>query len=200
MTRGMVRPPLGGPRFTGPAPSYKPTSVVQWLRSAHRELRLHRCHYHELRGRFDQSGVHERTKLEGLLLGSPTRSHLKSVRDTLAQWPEELELDSLAGRLHVFLARKQMTCLKDAKAAFQGLSRGAQALLPQAEELLRLLLVLPAISATVEQSFSALRRLKTWLRSTMSQRRLNSITVLHEHHARVKRECDRSKWPGISCQ
>jgi hAT family C-terminal dimerisation region len=37
------------------------------------------------------------------------------------------------------------------------------------EKLVRLLLVAPASSAEAERSFSALRRLKTWLRSTMTQ-------------------------------
>ena len=37
---------------------------------------------------------------------------------------------------------------------------------------MRLLLVVPASSAEAERSFSALRRLKTWLRSSMLQTRL----------------------------
>ena len=35
-----------------------------------------------------------------------------------------------------------------------------------------------ATSATPERSFSLARRLKTWLRSTMSQKRFNSLAVL----------------------
>ena len=44
-----------------------------------------------------------------------------------------------------------------------------------------MLLVAPASSAEAERSFSALRRLKTWLRSTMTQLRLNSLAVRHVH-------------------
>ena len=47
----------------------------------------------------------------------------------------------------------------------------------EVEKLVRLLLVSSASSAEVERSFSALRRLKTWLRSTMTQLRLNSLAV-----------------------
>jgi hypothetical protein len=47
--------------------------------------------------------------------------------------------------------------------------------------LLRLLFVLPVTSATAERTFSSLRRLKTFLRSVMSQERLNSIAMLHVH-------------------
>ena len=55
----------------------------------------------------------------------------------------------------------------------------------QIQALLRLLLVVPATSCEAERSFSALRRLKTWLRSTMSQQRLNSVAVCHVHHAYI---------------
>ena len=51
----------------------------------------------------------------------------------------------------------------------------------EVEKLVRLLLVSPASSAEAERSFSALRRLKTWLRSTMTQKRLNSLAVCHIH-------------------
>ena len=40
---------------------------------------------------------------------------------------------------------------------------------------------MPASNATSERSFSALRRVKTYLRSTMGQQRLNNLMVLHVH-------------------
>jgi len=49
------------------------------------------------------------------------------------------------------------------------------------EKLVRLLLVCPASSSEAERSFSALRRLKTWLRSTMTEARLNSVVVCNTH-------------------
>ena len=49
------------------------------------------------------------------------------------------------------------------------------------EKLVRLLIVCPASSAEAERSFSALRRLKTWLRSSMTQTRLNAVAVCHVH-------------------
>ena len=44
-----------------------------------------------------------------------------------------------------------------------------------------LLLVMPATNAERERSFSAVRRIKSCLRSTMSQQRLNHLMVLHVH-------------------
>ena len=44
-----------------------------------------------------------------------------------------------------------------------------------------IVLVIPATSATAERSFSCVRRLKTYLRTTMSQPRLNHLLLLHVH-------------------
>ena len=61
--------------------------------------------------------------------------------------------------------------------------------LPQVEQshfsevvyLLRLLLVMPATNAVSECSASALRLIKIYLRSSMSQLRMNNLMVLHIH-------------------
>ena len=54
-------------------------------------------------------------------------------------------------------------------------------LLSQVEKLLKLVLVMPATNAISERSFSALRRLKNYLRTTMLQERLNSLMLLYVH-------------------
>ena len=47
--------------------------------------------------------------------------------------------------------------------------------------LIKLILVLPATNATSERSFSAMKRVKSHLRATMGQERLNNLIVLHVH-------------------
>ena len=47
---------------------------------------------------------------------------------------------------------------------------------------LRILGTLPVTTSSCERSISSLRRLKTYLRSTMSQERLNSLVLLHVHN------------------
>ncbi|XP_039279145.1 zinc finger MYM-type protein 1-like [Nilaparvata lugens] len=54
-------------------------------------------------------------------------------------------------------------------------------MLSEVVKVIKLLQVVPISSATAERSFSALRRLKTYLRSTMGQKRLNNLAVLHAH-------------------
>lgn len=51
--------------------------------------------------------------------------------------------------------------------------------LPEYNKLIQLILTIPGSSCTNKRSFSVLRRLKDYLRSTMSQDRLNSIAILH---------------------
>ncbi|CAM1307975.1 ZMYM1 (predicted) [Pycnogonum litorale] len=48
-------------------------------------------------------------------------------------------------------------------------------------KLLKMYLTIPVTSATAERSFSALRRLKTYLRNTMTEKRLNNVVFLNVH-------------------
>ena len=45
----------------------------------------------------------------------------------------------------------------------------------------QLLVIMPATNCTSERSFSALRRIKSYLRSSMSQARMNHLMILHYH-------------------
>ncbi len=73
----------------------------------------------------------------------------------------------------------------DVKTYFLSLSPGQMALLSQVRRLLQLVLVMPATNATSERSFSALRRVKSYLRSAMGQERLNYLMLLHVHKDRT---------------
>jgi hypothetical protein len=63
----------------------------------------------------------------------------------------------------------------------RGMCSEVRALFTNVKQLIRLLHVCPASSCSAERSFSALRRLKTWLRNTMTQKRLNSVVVCNVH-------------------
>ena len=54
-------------------------------------------------------------------------------------------------------------------------------MLEEVHKLLRLYLSIPMTSATAERIFSTLRRLKSYLRSTMTQKRLNHLILLNSH-------------------
>jgi len=53
----------------------------------------------------------------------------------------------------------------------------------------KVLMVMPATNAVSERSASALRRVKTYLRTTMSQARLNNLMLLHIHKEETDKLC-----------
>ena len=53
--------------------------------------------------------------------------------------------------------------------------------------LLRLFLTIPVTTASSVRTFSAMRRLKNYFRSSMTQERLNHILLLHCHKTRSDR-------------
>ena len=54
---------------------------------------------------------------------------------------------------------------------------------PEFSKVVHILAVIPATSCSVERSFSALRRLKTYLRNTMGQQRVSNITLINIERA-----------------
>ena len=64
---------------------------------------------------------------------------------------------------------------------FCKLSPAARTSMSEVATMLKLLIVMPATNAVSERSASTLRRVKTYLRSTCSQKRLNHLMTLHIH-------------------
>jgi len=61
------------------------------------------------------------------------------------------------------------------------LSNNIEVGFPLYAQILKLLLTLPTNTATCERSFSTLKRIKTYLRSTTGQDRLNNLAILYVH-------------------
>lgn len=165
------RPPARITGNHGNANAYEATTVS-----------AHYCpHFYEaidtavsgLKERFsDSRGLKAYGKLEHILLCG--------VVVDAEQYPE---IDTADLQLELSRFRRKYTIMKvnDAVEIFHGMVPEVRAIYQQVETLIRLLLVCPASSAEAERSFSGLRRLKTWLRSTMTECRLNSVCVCHTH-------------------
>ena len=67
------------------------------------------------------------------------------------------------------------------KGLLSDLSPAQRYLIDVVCKVFQLLLVIPATNATSERSFSALRRVKSYLRSTIHQARLNHLMLLYYH-------------------
>lgn len=99
------------------------------------------------------------------------------------------DLDTSRLTLHrdmcVDIAKQRGVCLatfQDVVDFLKGDSgESLRVLLPEVTKLVKLALTVPVTSCTSERSFSGLRRLKTYLRSTMGQARLNHVALLNCH-------------------
>ena len=89
---------------------------------------------------------------------------------------------------HILAARKVSVGNMDVKDLidfFQKLESPEKLLLSEVIKVVKIFLAMPATNAISERSFSALRRVKTYLRSTTSDQRLSNIMTLHVHKDRV---------------
>lgn len=147
---------------------------------------MHRAIYYEaidvvcgeIERRFHQPDFETCCLLEKTLLTSPsewTNSMKQVIED------RNISSQKLILELQMFRQLHEITCISKAVDKFTSLHPETRSLFPHTEELLRCLLVIPATSATAERNFSMLRRMKTYLRSTMSQERLNHLCVLHTY-------------------
>lgn len=84
-------------------------------------------------------------------------------------------------QLSMFHSNYKIKSSSEAAELFLNMPVEVRRLFDQVETLLKLLLVIPVSSSEAERSFSALRRLKTWPRTTMTQAMLNHTAVCHIH-------------------
>lgn len=102
---------------------------------------------------------------------------------TVKKYPELS--DALEQELAFFHNQFKGSSIDEYRKVFVNMVPEVRRMFPEVERLLRLLLISPASSCEAERSFSALRRMKTWLRSTMTQKRLNHLMICNVHRERL---------------
>lgn len=137
-----------------------------------------------IQNRFDQPGYKVYCCLEELLMKAVKKEdysgELQRVVDT---YGDDIHSSNLKAQLDILSHDfpDGVSNFFDIKAHLQQLTSAQKTLLSEVILLAKLILVMPATNATSERSFSTLRRMKTYLRSTMKQERLNNIMTLHIH-------------------
>ncbi|KAK0144467.1 Zinc finger MYM-type protein 1 [Merluccius polli] len=163
-------------RYGGPAKHHTPATPEEYFRvQFFSAIDMATTQLHE---RFDQVSLGNLVKLEELLLTGNS--------NMVASLYPELDLQALQIQLAMFKANHTYASCKEAVQILRGMPPEVRGLFSQVETLVRLLLVVPVSSCEAERSFSALRRLKNWLRTTMTQLRLNSTAACHIHRDRLK--------------
>ena len=137
--------------------------------------------------RIDQPGYRIYYQLEDLLLKSIQKEDFEDCRTTITSFYHS-DINTTQLRLHLLVLASNFpdndratASVMDIKEYIQKMSVSERQLTAEVSNLLQLLLVMPATNAISERSFSALRRVKNYLRSSMTQERLNHLLLLHAH-------------------
>ena len=146
------------------------------------------------RQRFNQPGYQTYCRLENLLVSAANGKDYQQDLNFIADfYGDDIDKVLLHTQMELFrsiiLSAFPTTAnvgIRDIVQHVCTLSPGMRISITQVCSLIHLLLVMPATNAVSERSASALRRVKSYLRTTMSDSRLNNLLVLHVH----KDRCD----------
>lgn len=119
--------------------------------------------------------------LEGLIPANINMYDDTSILKASKLYAQDLQNDTNSTlRAELFIWREQwkQNTLPKPMSAIESLSHCTN-LQPNIKILLQLFAILPVISCTPERTFSTLTRMKTYLRSTMSERRLNGLAMVN---------------------
>ena len=140
--------------------------------------------------RFDQKDLSIACAREKLILDLSTSEEDVKCQIQKCQLPPSMDQNRLKRQLLQFadLCNAKNTRPKSAVHVGEQIAMLGDLVRPmfnELESLVSIILSLPISAASAERSFSSLRRIKTWLRSTMSQSRLTHLCLLSVHRERV---------------
>jgi len=126
-------------------------------------------------------GLNSRFSSESLSIANALDSFLKlNTNDSgpfINHYQKLLKIDSDLLKAEMMVAKN---CISKEEWDFDELINIAnESVLPNLRKMLKVALILPVTTATCERSFSAMRRIKTWLRSRMEQNRFDNLAILN---------------------
>ena len=150
----------------------------------------------ELDNRFQQPSFKFLQEMECILIKSCNGECIKPSEEFCSMYGKDLQIDRLSSQLNMLpdlvrtVSDQQQYGIKSVTAIgtildLMNANSFSKSFLSEVDCLLRIYLTIPMTSATAERTFSTVRRLKSYLRSTMSQKRLNHVVLLHTHKERT---------------
>jgi len=127
------------------------------------------------------------SKLKQLLLHATKKEDdTNTMKDVMEFYQGDFNSSELETQLEVFSSMNiqkngDSITFHDIHKHFKVLNHNQHLLMLQVVKVVKLLLLMSATNAVSERSASAMRRIKTYLRSKMTQCRLNNVMVLHIH-------------------
>lgn len=150
--------------------------------------------HQELLRRFDQKSFSLLRDVEQLLLRAANANHFVIAETISDIYAEDLDMERLELQLKML---PDLVKCSNAAVPIKEVTKietlcnvmvenpNNRKLFSEVDKLLRLYLTVPATSATAERTFSVLRRLKSYLRSTMGQERLNNTIILNIYQSEI---------------
>ena len=155
-----------------------------------------------IKTRFDQDDLKVLNQIESCLITAANKDYLSSdeLLNKLSDLSEIIDLDELKSELEelpvyikMYNKESEIPLLKVTKVSticdVLTKKQSFKESLPQIDKLLSFYNVVPLVSATAERSFSVMRRIKSWLRSTMSHNSLNNRMFSTIHKNRIDDIC-----------
>ena len=138
-----------------------------------------------IKDRFEQPSYQFFSNIEQFLLTSINSDDpYQTEMDALEKYSDDLDISALPAEIQVLRSvfkNEKVAHFEEITEKVIKSSAAEKILFGNVIKLMKLVLVGAATSATPERSFSLARRLKTWLRATMTQKRFNSLAVLSFH-------------------
>ena len=146
----------------------------------------------ELENRFTQENFLVVRKIEDLLLNSANNKPVPLPEELCSLYHKDIDFEKL--KLHLQMLPDAIKAVSFDGIQIREVTKiqticdvlnqqpSIKAMLSEVHKLILLYLTIPVTTATAERSFSALKRIKTYLRNSMTQQRLNHCMLLHIHH------------------
>ncbi len=139
-----------------------------------------------IQDRFNQSGFLMYQNLEELLIkAANSKDYSSEMEKVVSFYGDDFESkEQLSTQLEIFSSSfnkdsSNHVTLREAIKCVQDFSPGQRAYYSQICKVVQLILVMPATNAASERSFSTMKRVKSYLRSTMGQERLNNLMIMN---------------------
>lgn len=138
-----------------------------------------------IKDRFEQPSYQFFSTIEQLLINAINGEPYDTELGKLDEYMDDFDISALPAELMILrtmFANKNVSYFEEIKVKLMNESTKVErSFIKNVIKMMKLVFVGAATSATPERSFSLARRLKTWLRSTMLQKRFNSLAILSFH-------------------
>ena len=150
----------------------------------------------EIKRRFDQPTFSIFQEIEKLIIDSCNGAMFEPSSDFKNMYATDINIENLLAQLPMMpdvvrtankdnhMGIHKITSVNTVCEIFNA-CKFPKTMFSEVDKLLQMYLTIPLTSATAERTFSTLRRLKSYLRSTMTQKRLNHLVILHSYQQRT---------------